>query len=256
MTWNPGTYMTFGDHRTRPAVELAARVPLDAPKLIVDLGCGPGNSTSVLRARYPQADIVGVDSSPEMLEAARRDGPDGVTWVEADAVTFGCPPGTDLIYSNATLHWLESHETLFPRLMDGLAAAGVLAVQMPNNFDAPSHRLLADLAAQAPWSQWCSNLRPARPVAAPEAYFGWLSAGGAVPDIWTTTYYQALTGDNPVLDWTRGTALTPYLAALPQDRHAAFLREYGARLSQAYPQRADGVTLFPFERLFMIAQKC
>ncbi len=251
MTWNPDIYMRFGNERSRAAADLLARVPLEQARLAVDLGCGPGNSTDLLAARFPEADLIGVDTSREMLERARADGPKAA-WIEADADSYRPPAETDLLFSNATLHWLPDHETLFPALLETLKPGAALAVQMPDNFAAPSHTLLQELAHTAPWDRWLANLRPARPVAAAQAYFDWLSPLAERLDIWTTEYCQVLSGPDPVLNWVRGTALTPFLAALPENEHDGFLEAYRSGLTAAYPARADGRTLFPFRRLFMI----
>jgi trans-aconitate 2-methyltransferase len=254
MTWNPETYLRFADHRTRPAAELLGRVPLVEPRFIVDLGCGPGNSTALLAARWPGARIVGVDRSPDMLARARTSGLN-VEWVEADATAFGPDAPPDLIFANALFQWLPDHAALFPRLMARLAPGGVLAIQMPGNFDAPSHMLLAETARDGPWADRVADQVRLAPVAAPAAYYEILAPQSGVLDIWTTEYLQVLHGPDAVLEWVRGTALTPFLARLEADEQEAFVAAYRARLRAAYPLRADDTVLFPFRRIFLVAQR-
>lgn len=254
MAWDPGTYLRFADHRTRPAAELLGRVPLAAPRLVVDLGCGPGNSTALLAERWPGARLVGVDSSAAMLAQARDSGLDA-EWVEADAADYAPDQPPDLIFANALFQWLPDHAGLLPRLMARLAPSGVLAIQMPRNFDAPSHVLLDETARHGPWAGRVANLLRLQPVAGPQAYYNLLDPHAAHLDIWTTEYLQVLSGADAVLNWVRGTALTPFLARLDGTERDAFLAAYAARLRAAYPRRADSTTLFPFERIFLVAQR-
>lgn len=251
-TWSPATYLDCGGERLRPAVDLLARVPLEAPRRIVDLGCGPGNATALLSERWPGAELVGVDSSLEMLAQARKSGL-SVEWLEADLAEWRPEQPFDLIYANAVLHWLDHHDVLFPRLVRFLRPGGALAVQMPRNFAAPSHRLLRATAADGPWAARLDGLLREEPVASPVFYYELLKARSRAVDIWETDYLHVLRGDDPVLAWTRGTALRPVMDALDQDAFGAFESAYAARLRQAYPQRADGTTLFGFKRLFIVA---
>jgi trans-aconitate 2-methyltransferase len=254
LTWDPERYLTFGDQRTRPALDLLARVPLANAARVADLGCGPGNSTALLAERWPEAAIVGVDSSPAMLAQARASGV-RATWLEADIGAWTPDRPLDLIYSNAALHWLADHALLLPRLMGQLCGGGVLAVQMPRNFAAPSHALLHETAANGPWADRLAGILDERPVAAPEWYYDLLAALAEGLDIWETEYLHVLEGDDPVLRWTRGTALRPIMQALDGEQFAAFETAYAARLRAAYPKRADGRTPFPFRRLFIVAQR-
>ncbi len=254
MAWDPQVYLKFAWERTRAAADLLARVPLEMPRTAVDLGCGPGNSTGLLRDRFPHSRLIGVDTSPEMLEAAAGTNLDA-EWVREDAGRYEPPFDTDLIFANATLHWLENHDQLLPKLLSKLTPGGVLAVQMPDNFDGPAHSLLQEISARDPWRTSLAGLRPERPVARADAYYTWLREGATSLDIWRTEYWQVLEGDNPVLDWIQGTALRPYLAALPAQRHSGFIAEYADLLRRAYPKREDGTTLFPFRRLFIIARQ-
>jgi trans-aconitate 2-methyltransferase len=254
VAWEPERYLTFGDQRTRPARDLLARVPLERAARVADLGCGPGNSTALLAQRWPEAAIIGVDNSPEMLAQARA-GSIRATWVEADIAAWTPDRPLDLIYSNAALHWLGDHAALLPRLLGQLRAEGVLAVQMPRNFAAPSHTLLHETARSAPWAERLAGILDGRPVAAPEWYYDLLSPLAQALDVWETEYLHVLEGDDPVLRWTRGTALRPIMQVLDAKQFAAFEAAYAARLRATYPRRADGRTLFPFRRLFIVAQR-
>lgn len=254
MTWSPERYLAFADHRTRPAIDLLGRVPLRQPERVADLGCGPGNSTRLLVERWPAATVIGIDSSSDMLASARRSGV-GATWVEADIAAWAPDGALDLIYSNAALHWVGGHETLLPRLLGCLRPGGVLAVQMPRNFEAPSHTLLRATAASGPWADRLAKMLDWQPVAAPDWYYDLLAPQAAALDIWETVYLHVLEGDDPVLRWTRSTALRRMVQALDVEDCAAFEAAYAVRLRAAYPRRADGRTLFPFRRLFLVAQR-
>ena len=252
MSWHPERYLAFDDHRTRPAADLLARVPLRAPERVVDLGCGPGNSTALLVARWPQAEVVGVDSSPSMLANARGSGI-RAEWLEADIVGWTPDAPPDLVFSNAVLQWLPEHELLLPRLLACVRPGGFLAIQMPRNFEAPSHVILRTLAAEAPWAERLrGKLRP-EPVAAPEWYYDMLAPHAASLDIWQTEYLQLLEGEDSVLRWTESTTLRPVTLTLDEAEGEAFKAAYAARLRAAYSRRPDGRTLFPFQRLFMVA---
>jgi trans-aconitate 2-methyltransferase len=253
MSWSADQYLKFGDERTRPAADLLARVPLSDPKLIVDLGCGPGNSTALLATRYPNAKIIGLDSSADMIAKAKKEGPQGVEWVLADVADWKPEAPPDLIYANALFQWLPNHERLFPRLMSHLRPGGVVAIQMPRNFDQPSHQIIREVAAQGPWAEALKGRGLRDPVADSKTYFALLEPHVKALDIWETDYCQALKGDDPVLNWVKGTALTPYLSAVDSPLKEGFLRELARRLAVAYPRRDSGVTLFPFRRIFIIA---
>lgn len=262
MSWDPSQYLKFADHRLRPAVELLARVGHEGPSAVFDLGCGPGNSTRLLRERWPAAHVTGVDSSSEMLERASREAPE-IEWLHADLASWR-PAHADVLFSNATYQWIGEHERLFPELFDTLRAGGVMAVQMPRNFDAPSHTMIADVVRGGPWRARLepllrSALRPflpaSTPVASPRWYYDLLSARDAMVDVWETEYIHVLSGDDPVKEWTKGTALRPLLSALGPDEQEEFEERYAALLRSAYPPRSDGTTLFPFRRLFIVATR-
>ncbi|HEY7978331.1 MAG TPA: trans-aconitate 2-methyltransferase [Rhizomicrobium sp.] len=252
MSWNPSVYLTYADERTRPAADLLARVPSENPARIADLGCGPGNSTDLLVKRWPQAKIEGVDSSPQMIEAAKKSGV-AADFTLADIASWKPDASYDLIFSNATYQWLPDHRALLPRLMDFVAKGGVFAFQVPNNQYSPSHTLMRDVAAQGPWAEKLANVRGIF-VEKLQTYFDILAPHAASLDIWTTEYLHVLEGEDAVFKWVRGTGLRPFLDALNEDERAVFTREYKARLNVAYPRRADGKTLFPFSRLFAVAK--
>jgi trans-aconitate 2-methyltransferase len=254
MSWNPSVYMAFGGERTRPAFELAARVPVEKPRLVVDLGCGPGNSTTALAQRWPEARLVAVDSSAEMLTKAAASGVTA-TWVEADVVTWMSPEPPSVIYSNATFQWVDDHNPIFVRLLKAVEEGGAVAVQMPRNFDAPSHVLLRETAARGPWAATVKNLARAKPVHEPDEYYDVLAPHASHVDIWETEYLQVLDGADAVYTWVSGTALVPFREALDAAMREEFFEAYRRRLAEAYPQRADGRTLFPFKRIFIVAER-
>ncbi len=245
LTWNPAQYLKFAGSRTRAASDLLARVPLESPTAVVDLGCGPGNSTALLAARWPEAKITGVDSSQEMLASARAAMPKAA-WVEGDVATYEPDGSVDLLFANAVLHWLPDHEVLLPRLMGQLAPGGVLAVQMPMNFDAPAYRLIRDLAGTPTASDW-------RPPLTPEAYYRILAPHAASVDLWQTDYQQVMGGVDDILEWAKGTVLLPYLQGLGADAMASLLGRYRTGLADLYPAHPDGKVLFSFKRLFFVA---
>lgn len=252
MPWNPQAYEAFADHRMRPAIDLLSRVALESPRRIVDLGCGSGNVTLLLAQRWPTARILGLDGSSEMLALARSRSK-MIDWQETELGTWQANEPFDLVYSNAALHWLPDHATLFPKLAKAVGEQGVLAVQMPSNFAAPSHALIHELALEAPYRTHLEHRLRHDPVLEPGAYYGLLAKRFARVDIWTTEYLQVLQGENPVADWTRSTWLGGLLGALPEPLREPFEAEYRRRVLGAYPKREDGSTLFAFRRLFMVA---
>ncbi len=255
MAWDPAIYSAFAQPRLRPALDLMARIEVEAPGRIADLGCGTGNVTRLLAARWPQAKVTGIDSSPEMLAAAREGG-DGVDYVQGDMGTWRAETPVDVLFSNAALQWLGGHGALFPRLLSMVAPGGALAVQMPHNHYAASHSLMAEAAEAGPWREVLAPLSVRFPVFEPSFYYDLLAPLAASLDIWETEYLHVLEGDNPVVAWTMGTALRPLLAALEGrgDWRDGFLAEYGRRVAAAYAPRSDGKTLLPFRRLFLVAR--
>ncbi|WP_437797422.1 trans-aconitate 2-methyltransferase [Sorangium sp. So ce693] len=250
--WDPAQYLKFEDQRARPAMDLLGRVDLTAPGDIVDLGCGAGNITRLAAQRFPGRGILGVDSSPDMLAQARAALP-GARFVEGDIARFAPSAPPALIFSNAALHWLDDHQALFPALLRRLTAGGVLAVQMPRNHGAPSHTAMVEASRLPRFRDKLAAVVRESPVAAPTAYYGMLAPHAARIEIWETEYLHVLEGANPVVEWTKGTALRPLLAALDAQERAEFLEEYGGRVAAAYPKAADGKTPFPFRRLFLVA---
>ena len=259
-SWDPTRYTRFSDHRLRPALELLDRVPLGAPKLIYDLGCGTGNVTQLIAQRWPDATVIGVDNSPEMLETAQTLTGE-ITWIEADVATWQPDNAPDLIYSNATLQWLAGHDALIPRLVELLAPGGCLAVQMPQSWPLPSHRLMRETLAHGG-----PDGAPIGPAILREAldhvwvqdasyYYDLLSPMSQQIDIWETEYVQVLEGDDPVLEWVSSTGLRPVLNGLSDEDRRTFLASYSAQLRAAYPVRANGQTLYPFRRLFIVATR-
>lgn len=254
-TWDPSQYLKFADHRLRPALDLMAQVALEAPRGVYDLGCGPGTITRLLAEQWPGARVTGVDSSADMLAKARQEAP-GIALQQADIAHWSPPAPADLLFSNAALHWLDDHGTLLPRLAAHLHAGGVLAIQVPSNADSASHILIEEAANTGPWRARLARIRPVyRSIETPDAYYRMLAPLTAQLDIWETTYLHVLAGDNPVVEWTKGTALRPYLDALEEPERGAFLADYAARIAAAYPKQPDGRTLLAFRRLFIIARK-
>ncbi|MGC8537185.1 MAG: trans-aconitate 2-methyltransferase [Rhizomicrobium sp.] len=253
MTWDPETYLAFEAERTRPARELLARISFQHPRRVADLGCGPGNSTALLAARWPDAELWGIDSSPEMLATARASKV-AARWVQADLTQWSAQTGYDVLFANATLQWIGDHEQLLPRLMQGLAQGGSLAVQMPRNFDEPSHTLIRSVARGKAWARSFESIGATTPVGSAEKYFAILEPYAAAIDLWETTYVQALEGEDAVYRWMSGTGLRPFVQALREPERTEFLDAYRAALARSYPRRASGVTLFPFRRLFMVAK--
>jgi len=254
VTWDPKIYLAFGGARTRAAAELLGRIDSETPCAVADLGCGPGNSTELLAARWPQAAIDGIDSSPAMLREASKTAV-RARWIEADVGRW--TPGTlyDVIYANATLHWVPDHVALLPRLLSNLAPGGILAFQVPRNFREPSHAIMQTLAADPRWSARLEGVGDWWNVLEPEQYYAILEPHCTSIDIWETRYLQCLEGDDAVYRWVQGTGLRPYADALDGADREDFLREYRSRVADAYPCRASGVTLFPFQRLFCVAKK-
>ncbi|OON36543.1 trans-aconitate 2-methyltransferase [Izhakiella australiensis] len=253
--WDPQLYRRFEAERTRPAHELLARVSLTRANFISDLGCGPGNSTELLFTAWPQATVTGIDSSPAMLEQARARLP-LCRFTSADINHWRPAEPQNLIYANASLQWLSGHETLLPALVSQLAPAGVLAIQMPDNLDEPSHSLMREVASDGEWRDLIPPAAAQRKrLLSAENYYDLLSACDCHVDIWRTTYYHVMPSAAAIIDWLKATGLRPFLAGLDASQQARFLSSYQARLSTAYPARQDGSCLLAFPRLFMVAQR-
>jgi trans-aconitate 2-methyltransferase len=250
--WDAGQYLRFADERTRPALDLLARIDLVAPPRIVDLGCGPGNSTALLRERWPEAKVTGLDSSADMLDAARRDHP-GIEFVAGDIAEWSPAAPYDLVFSNAALQWIGDHERLLPRLIDMVAPDGVLAVQMPRNHDFATHALMRQVAAEGPWRDRLAGARDPSPVRPPEFYYDCLAPKSRRMILWETNYIQIMDGIDAIIAWLHGTGLRPFLARLDEPEQKLFLDRYAALLAGAFPARSDGKVLLPYPRLFFIA---
>ncbi|MDQ1663206.1 MAG: trans-aconitate 2-methyltransferase [Blastococcus sp.] len=255
--WDPATYLRFAGERGRPFVDLVSRVDATAPARVVDLGCGEGTATASLLARWPAARVAGIDSSPEMLAAAAQVAEPGrVEFVQGDVRTWEPEGPVDVVVSNAALHWVPGHAELMTRWAGQLAGDGWLAVQVPGNFRAPTHALLAELCRSPRWADRLADAGP-RPdaVLEPAAYLDLLTAAELQADVWETTYLHVLRGEDPVLGWVRSTVLRPVLAGLADDDAAELTAEYAAALRNAYPARTDGTTVLPFRRIFAVGQR-
>lgn len=251
--WDPAAYLRFDDHRSRPFHELLARVPLAGPRRVVDVGCGPGHLTRVLSERWPDAAVEGLDSSPQMVEEARRR---GVNARQADVTSWIPEPDTDMVISNAVLQWVEGHDDVLRTWVRALPSGAVVAVQVPGNFTFPSHVLIRELAASDRWAEALRDVRLRGPdaVAEPEDYARLLAAEGTQVDAWETTYLQRMAGEDPVLEWVSGTALRPVRQALTDQDWQDFRGDLAPALRGAYPASPDGSTWFPFRRIFMVAR--
>lgn len=249
--WDADTYLRYAEERSRPFAELLARTPVAEPADVVDLGCGAGNLSAMLRAKWPAARIRGVDSSAEMIARARA-GPEGVSYELADLRTWRPDEPVDVILTNAALQWVPGHLELLPQLLRSVAPGGWVALQVPGNFDQPSHALRRELAAEPPYAPH------ARGVAQPDAwdartYFDRLAALGCTVDAWETTYLHVLHGPDAVFEWVSGTGARPTLQALPEVLRTEFEEELKRRLRAAYPEQ-DGRVVLPFRRVFAVAQ--
>ena len=250
--WDPKSYLQFKDHRTRPASELIGRIKLKTPEKIYDLGCGPGNSTALLRRRWPDAEITGIDSSQDMLLEA-KDLEIGAHWRLENIEVWKPKTKPHLIFSNAALQWLGNHEELFSRLLGFLKPGGVLAVQMPRNFTSPSHTIIQRVVEDGPWSDRLKHVRNFEPVGQPEDYYNVLADNAEPIDIWETEYVQALAGEDAVFSWLSATALLPFVSELKGREQSDFVARCRRELGAVYRPRDDNVTLFSFRRLFIVA---
>lgn len=250
--WDPDRYEQFADHRLRPGIDLLARIGPFQPRRVVDLGCGTGRLTEIIAERNPDAQVFGVDTSNEMLDRAesRRS---NVQWIRADIESWEPDQTYGLIFSNAALHWIGNHETLFGRLGGAVPDDGVLAVQMPDNWSEPTHTIPAALVENPTYSD-VSDALTRNPVAQPAAYRRWLGADLEV-ETWTTIYHHVLTGADPVLEWVMGSVLRPVIDGLDEGRRATFLAECARRYREAYPPGPEGSTILPFRRLFIVARR-
>jgi trans-aconitate 2-methyltransferase len=250
--WQPAQYLTFGDERTRPARDLLAQVPLSAARCVYDLGCGPGNSTALLVARFPEAEVTGIDNSPAMLDAARKACP-GARFHSGDLARWSPPATPDLLYSNAAFQWVPHHLDVLDRLARSLPEGGVLAAQMPDNLMEPSHALMQHVAEEGTWATALASAGEARDMMpAPAEYYARLKPLFRRLDIWHTIYNHPLRGIPGITAWLSTTGLRPYLAPLGEQDRACYLARYEALLAQHYPMQEDGMVLLRFPRMFIV----
>lgn len=252
--WSPEQYLKFEYERTRPPRELLARVPLYKPQRVVDLGCGPGNSTELLRERFPHAQTIGLDSSPAMLRRASERLPDCL-FVAADICDWVPEAGTDLLFGNAVFQWLPDHPAILRRLLSSLQEGGVLAVQMPDNTHEPANALQREVAANGPWAKDLAAAVPRSDLLSPEAYYDLLRPVCRQIDIWHTIYNFVMATPQAIVEWFKGSSLQPYLSLLDAAVREKFLAAYSERVSAAYKPRVDGTVLLKFPRLFIVATR-
>ncbi|MFO0811361.1 MAG: methyltransferase domain-containing protein [Gemmataceae bacterium] len=252
-TWDADLYRRFATERTQPAIDLAARIGVENPRRVADLGCGPGNSTAVLRHRWPDADVIGLDSSPEMIAAAQKAEPAG-TWQVADIAHWSPPEPFDVVFTNAALQWLPDHRALLPRLVRHVAPGGAFAMQIPVHLESPVHRLMVAIADRPEWRDRTAGARGAIVAEGPAFYYDALQPHARHIDLWVTEYCHVLDGPTAIVEWIRGTGLRPFLEALADDaerkRFETLLLD---GVTAAYPRRVGGKVLFPFRRLFAVA---
>jgi trans-aconitate 2-methyltransferase len=250
--WDPQQYSRYASERNRPFFELIARIPVADPARVADLGCGDGSLTATLADRWPGAVIEGIDSSAEMLDRAPQR--PGLSFSVGDINEWRAEKPVDVLVSNAALQWVDGHLDLLPHLLDQVSTGGCLAFQVPGNFDAPSHAILAEIRRSPKWRAKLGDSAVRLGSHDPAAYLDKLAQAGCTVDCWETTYLQVLPGSDPVLEWVKGTALRPVLSLLDAAETAEFIDEYGTALRIAYPCRAYG-TVFPFRRIFAVARK-
>jgi trans-aconitate 2-methyltransferase len=253
--WDAQQYLKFSNARTRPAAELLNRIAEIGPASAIDLGCGPGNSTELLASRWPDAKIIGLDSDEAMLAQARKDYP-GIHFEQADVRAWSQAEGEHypVIYGNAVLQWLGNHEALFPDLLKRLSPGGTLAIQMPRNYEAPSHASMRKAAAESPYADRLVKVRELNSVPGPGFYYDLLADKVASLDIWETEYTQVMPSVDAIIDWVRGTGLRPFLAQLNEADQVDFIARYRAELAKTYPVQKDGSVLFFFKRIFIVAE--
>ena len=255
--WNSTQYLKFANERTQPSIDLAARIGLDAPHSIIDLGCGPGNSTAVVARRWPQALVTGLDNSPAMLTKAKKDYP-GFSWVQSDIAAWARmnKEKFDLIFSNAALHWVRDHATVLPQIFSAVAPGGALAFQMPHSLASPHQTCMRELPGTAKWRPRFSKSPAAWLVESAGFYYDLFATHASHTDLWFTEYLYVFDGPEGIVEWHKGAALLPFLELLPDEpTRAEFLADYLAAITPHYPRQADGKVLLPFRRFFVIAYR-
>jgi len=253
--WSAEQYLKFEDERTRPPRDLLAQVPLTEARKIVDIGCGPGNSTELLVKRWPNATVIGIDTSSGMLRQARERLPKQ-TFIEANVAHWVPPDGTDLLFANAVFQWVPGHLKHLQRLLGRLPEGGVLAAQIPDSLEEPAHLLMREVAREGPWSkQLYEKARLRDEVPEPGGYYDALSPHCRRLDIWHTIYNHPLADATAIVEWVKGTGLRPFMEMLETAERKLYLAEYTARVAAAYKPQADGKVLFRFPRIFIVAVK-
>lgn len=255
LEWDPEQYLQFEHERTQPSIDLVARIPLEDPEIIIDIGCGPGNSTQILRKRWPHAEIVGLDRSEKMIERARLDHPDQ-TWMIGDASTLETGRKFDVVFSNAVIHWIPNHHQLIPRLFQIVKKDGILAIQVPANHESPLYRIILNVARSGKWSAFTSGREGLITHHPAEYYYNELVPLTKDIALWETTYYHILKSHEDLVAWYKGTAMKPFLESLPTDNdRKEFEETVFTEGKKQYPLQSDGRILYPFKRLFFTARK-
>jgi trans-aconitate 2-methyltransferase len=253
--WNPNLYLKFSDQRARPAADLIAQIRLENPRRIIDLGCGTGNSTEQLHHRWPEAEITGLDSSPEMLRQARLGHPDW-NWIESPIQAWRPEGSYDVVFSNAALHWVADHESVFPRLLSFVSPGGVLAVQMPNNFLSPAHQGMKKVAQDPCWAGALDGTSDNCNVQPIKFYYRVLSGAGRDLNLWEIEYLQIMNSTRAILDWMRSTAMRAYLERLRDEKSRRKFEEMCLHeFERAYRAEPDGAVLFPYRRMFIVTSR-
>jgi trans-aconitate 2-methyltransferase len=253
--WDPDHYLQFKRERTQPSIDLVARIQMDNPKTIIDIGCGPGNSTQILLNRWPHADILGIDSSKAMIERARQDYPHQ-KWKVADAATLTTRPTYDIVFSNAAIHWIPRHHLLLQRLFQMLNENGILAVQVPANQESPLYKSILRVSMSKKWSPFTADREDSITYHSADYYYGQLGLYTKEIVIWETIYYHIMKSHEELIEWYKGTAMKPLLDSLPNDEsREEFKREVLIGCQASYPLQRDRRILYPFKRLFFIARK-